>query len=257
MKLNSIADILLKDKKIEYPDQANMITFAYTDWIRFVTYNLKDVLLQLGIERKTNDILTYYMRSHSNLTPYNKIFRETHLMRNVREMYFEKEGWVQSNNLNILGDGKSEEERRFYRDDSDEDDSDVTFKGAINANPIWNDNVGQKVLGSRSNNLFANTMDYDMGAYYPSLKISSNLDASTLLYKAAFNNDEFQSGEFRNRSQNQDYEEKDKNGKIRKNDLTGEAVNTFVSGNTLTFGYNWLGLPDVTEMRKLILQQLG
>ena len=102
VKLNAIAERELKDKKVEYPEAANIVTFAYMDWLRFIIYNIKDVLLQLGIERKVKDVITYYMRSHQNLTPYNKIFKETHLLRNVREMYFNKEGWVQGNNINII-----------------------------------------------------------------------------------------------------------------------------------------------------------
>ena len=119
VKLNAIAQRELKDKKVEYPEASNIATFPYLDWLKFIVYNIKDVLLQFGIERKTKDVITYYMRSHQNMTPYNKIFKETHLLRNVREMYFNKEGWVQGNNINIIGDGVLDEERVFYRDSDD------------------------------------------------------------------------------------------------------------------------------------------
>ena len=89
-----------------------------------------------------------------------------------------------------------------------------------------------------------------MGAFYPSCKIASNMDGITLLYKAAFNNNEFISGEFSNKLLNQQYEERDKFGKLRALDITGEAVNTFVSGNILTFGYNYFNLPDLEELDK-------
>ena len=250
--LNDIADRELHDRKVEYPDEANIVRFAYMDWIRFIKYNIKDVRLQVGIERKTGDALTYYMKSHANLTPYSKIFRETHLLRNVREMYFNEQGWVQGNNLNIIdNDDEDSLERSFYRNDEEEEDE-STFKGAINADPIWNANVGMKVMGMKTNNVFKNVFDEDMGAFYPSSKIASNMDPITLLYKAAFNNDDFISGEFCNRSLNQQYIEKDKNGNTRKLDITGEAVNTFVSGNILTFGYNYLGLPSITQIMERI-----
>lgn len=255
MKLNDIGDRELKDRKVEYPEEANIVRFPYVDWIKFIKYNIKDVLLQYGIENKTKDVMTYYMRSQSNLTPYNKIFRETHLLRNVREMYFEKDGWVQGNNLNIIDEEEDESARRFYGGD-EEDDEESTFKGAIMADPTWNANVGMEIYGSPSNNIHENAMDYDMGAFYPSIKIASNMDPGTLLYKAVFINDEFISGEFQNRSLNTTYTERDKYGQLRKLDITGEAVNTYVGGNILTFGYNYLGLPSITSIVTNVLKEL-
>lgn len=251
VSLNAIGERELKDKKVEYPPETNMINFPFKDWIKFIKYNIKDVLIQVGIERKTNDVLTYYLKSHSNLTPYNKIFRETHLLRNVREMYFERDGWVQGNNINIIG---LDEEDIFYstQDNSDDDDeeNESTFKGAIMAEPKWNADVGLRILGSPSNNVHQNAMDYDMGAFYPSIKILCNMDPGTLLYKAEFDNREFISGEYKNYSLNTTYQEKDKNGKIRNIDITGESINTYMSGNTLTFGHNHLGFPNVAELTR-------
>lgn len=256
VKLNAIADRELKDKKVEYPEAANIVTFPYLDWLLFIIYNIKDVLLQLGIERKTKDVMTYYMRSHQNMTPYNKIFKETHLLRNVRETYFNKEGWVQGNNINIIDDNITEDEKIFYGLEDDDDDEKTSYKGAINAEPTWNANVGMYLNGIRSNNLFMNPMDFDMGAFYPSIKIASNMDPGTLLYKAAFNNNEFISGEMPNRSLNTTYVEKDKNGNMRNLDITGEAINTFVSGNILTMGYNYFGLPSMTELMNIVEREL-
>lgn len=41
-KLNAIADKELGDRKVEYPDNANIRTFPYVDWELFVLYNEKD-----------------------------------------------------------------------------------------------------------------------------------------------------------------------------------------------------------------------
>jgi hypothetical protein len=175
-------------------------------------------------------------------------------------MYFEEEGWVQANNINILNARKKENAKnnRFYKSDDEieADNEKSSYKGAINAEPQWNDHVGLMILGRKSNNYFANSMDYDMGAFYPSIKIASNMDPSTLLYKAAFDNDEFISGEMRNRSLNTQYTEKDKNGHIRKLDLTGEAVNTYCSHNILTFGHNYLNYPSITELAGIVQKRM-
>lgn len=255
--LNAIADRELRDKKVEYPENANIVRFPYEDWILFIKYNLKDSLLQLGIERKTKDLETYYNRSHANLTPYNKIYRETHLLRNVREMYFEKEGWVQGNNLNTIGGDNDTAADAFYGKNEDNKEEKASFKGAINAEPTMNMNIGSEVLGVKSNNIFHNTIDEDMGAFYPSIKIASNMDPETLLYKASFNNDEFISEEFSNKSQNQTYIEKDKNGKMRPVDITGEAVHSYVSGNILTMTYNFLNLPSIPDLYRQVKKMLS
>jgi len=253
-KLNDIAEKELKDKKVEYASSANIVNFPYVDWAKFLLYNRKDTLLQLGIERHTNDLLTFYMRAHKNLTPYNKIFKETQLLRCVREMYFEKEGWIQSNNINILKlRDKKREDKEFYgEEDDDEEETKTSYKGAINADPIWNMPIGETLFGRKTNYLFRNCIDFDYSAFYPSIKIACNLDPGTLLYKASLNNEEFESGEFPNRSLNQQYREKNKYGKEVPVDITGEAVNTFCSQNPMVFGYNYLNLPTLDELVDLV-----
>ena len=264
LSLNAIGDRELGDKKVDYAEYGNIVQFPYENFRRFILYNIKDVLLQLGIERKTNDMLTIWNRSNANITPYNKIFRETHLLRNVREKYFEKEGWVQGNNLNTL---KVPEEdvtaKKFYGFVSEEDDDPnaqvekkASFKGAINAEPTMNDMVGELIMGLKTNNVFINCMDFDMGAFYPTCKIISNMDPATLLYKASFDNEEFKSGQFLNRSQNQTYQEVDKNGDVRKNDFTGEAVHAYCSGNVALLGFAYMGIPSVVEVYEQIKQEM-
>lgn len=243
----------LGDKKVEYKEETDIKHFPYYDWIRFLKYNCKDSMLQYGIERKVKDLDGFYMRSMSNRTPYNKIYRETHLLRNVREYYFEQQGWVQSNNINTIDALEEDEFSKVegISDSEEDDDNETSFKGAINAEPTMNDYVGEPIFGNvKSNNLFMNAVDFDMGAFYPSSKIASNMDPLTLLFKAALVNDEFISGEFTNRSLNQAYEEKDKYGKTRKLDITGELVNTYASGNFLTFARNYLNMPDPAELEK-------
>ena len=171
-------------------------------------------------------------------------------------MYFERAGWVQGNNLNTIGSDGDETADQFYGRKKEPKEK-ASFKGAINAEPTMNMHIGEPVLGVRSNNIFHLSIDFDMGSFYPSIKISSNMDPLTLLFKAAFINDEFSSGEFTNRSQNQEYEEKDKNGNMRQVDITGEAVNTYAGGNVLTFGYNFLNLPSVAQVYEQVKKMSG
>jgi hypothetical protein len=131
------------------------------------------------------------------------------------------------------------------------------------ADPTMNDNVGIPILGQPSNKIFKNIIDCDMSKFYPAIKISSNMDPITLIGKVIFQatgesmNQEFIDGNKLNRSLNQVYHEKDKNGDTRSIDSSGEAISTFLSGNILTACYNWLGLPSVTEMYMLVERELG
>jgi len=273
--LDYIADRELKDRKVAYDKEMNIVEFSYLDWPRFIKYNIKDSLLMLQLERKNNDILTYYLQAMLNCTPYQKIFRETYLLRNIREMYFNEDGWVQGNNINAVLKTMERSERKrniFYNIEdaideidrenevAEEEESEsiaTTFKGAIMAEPTMNDNVGLSVLEQSSNIVFVNAMDFDMATFYPSLKILSNMDPITLIGKASLDNSEFTSGQCSNRSLNQTYQELDKHKNIRHVDNTGEAVNTHLTGNVLTMGYHWLSFPCITDLYHIVKREMN
>ena len=237
----------------KYQDETNIVHFPYVDWERFILYNIKDVLLQYGIENKVRDVDTFYNQSHANLTPYSKVFRETYLLRNVREQAFNEQGWVQSNNVNTF----SSDDDLFYSiEDEETSTEEKSFKGAIMADPRMNAKNGLKILGMPSNIIYSNAIDVDMSAFYPSNKIASNMDPDTMLYKASLDNREFMSGEYGNRSLNTEYFEKDKNGKQREMDITGQVVHTYASGNVLTFGYNHLNYPSIATLYKEVKKSL-
>ena len=75
--LSYIAQVEIGDEKLDYSEDANIKTLPYVNYKKFVKYNIKDVLLQLGIERKTHDIDNVYLRSYTNVTAYSKVFRQT------------------------------------------------------------------------------------------------------------------------------------------------------------------------------------
>lgn len=75
--LNAIATKEIGDEKLDYSEDANIKTLPYVDFKKFYRYNVKDALLQMGIEHKTNDLDNLYQRSYSNATSFSKIFRQT------------------------------------------------------------------------------------------------------------------------------------------------------------------------------------
>ena len=77
VRLNAIAKSELNDEKLDYSDEANIKTLPYENYRMFVLYNIKDTLLQYGIERKTHDIDNVFQRSLVNATQYESAFSQT------------------------------------------------------------------------------------------------------------------------------------------------------------------------------------
>ena len=59
--LNYIGQKELEDEKLDYSEDGNIKTVSYNNYLRYILYNIKDVLLQGGIEQATSDLETYYL----------------------------------------------------------------------------------------------------------------------------------------------------------------------------------------------------
>ena len=123
VKLNIIGKKELNDEKLDYTEEANIKTLPYVNYKKFLLYNIKDVLLQYGIERKTSDIDNLYTRSILNSVAYKKVFSQTALLRNRCYVDYLKQGYVIGNNINI------DYERDWDNDDEEESEK---FAGAFN-----------------------------------------------------------------------------------------------------------------------------
>lgn len=123
VKLNVVGKKELKEEKLDYSEEANIKTLPYVNYKMFLLYNIKDVLLQYGIEKKTSDIDNLYTRSVLNSVPYKKVFSQTALLRNRCYVDYLKQGYVIGNNINI----------DYERDwDAEDDEDEEKFSGAFN-----------------------------------------------------------------------------------------------------------------------------
>ena len=100
MKLNAIGKKELKDTKVNYEEEGNIRTFMYKNLWKFYMYNIKDVLLQLGIGRKTKDIDTVYDRCYENGMLIPEAFVSTTMLTQSLTKYFLGEGYVIGTNAN-------------------------------------------------------------------------------------------------------------------------------------------------------------
>lgn len=242
--LNSIAHKVLKDKKMDYAEQANIKTLPYLNFRLFLIYNIKDTLLQYGIENKVHDMDNYYIGSYENATPYEAVFKQTVKLRNVQYISFLEHGRIPGNNVNIF----NAYETSKVNDDEDDDDDDEGFEGALVADPTYNDYIGLDLYGKPTNNIFEYVIDMDMSSFYPSSIIAMNIDPSTLIFKVIVDSNQFIDGDVKY------------NGFIemeRDADLAKEVFDNFQGDNVITMGHKWFNLPSVDEMAKLCEEELG
>ena len=199
------------------------------------------VLLQLGIENRTSDIDTLYIRTLTNATPYIKAFKQTNFVRNRGYVEYYKQGFIMGNNANMSYDDKfmADEEEKvdddkyvidaegnlvylYSEDDGEEDEK--KFAGAIVANPLLNMLMGVSVLGKRSNFIFNNVGDMDFAAMYPNITMALNIAPSTMYGKVIVNYiptkymdaDRYDSGQ--------------------------DMMDNYLCRNYIGFGNKWLGL---------------
>ena len=142
--LSAIAQNELGDEKLDYTDEANIKTLPYVNYKKFVTYNIKDVLLQMGIERKANDTDGLYLRSYANCVDYDKVFKQTVMLRSRAYYEYLLQNNVLGNNVNIFSSEAGE-----------------GFTGALVGNPLLNSHTGIILFGLRSMYVFDNVIDMD------------------------------------------------------------------------------------------------
>lgn len=228
--LSSVGKDMCGIDKLTDTKSGTFRTFAYTDFLNFLLYNVRDTVVQYAIALKTRDAQTLVSRSFKFLTPYPKCFQETHIVRNSREYYYRKfSNIVQA--CKLLYDTTM----------------DTAFKGAYVAPPEKNAPTGLVLNGKRHNNIIYGSLDADAASYYPSTKMGMNMDPMTLIYKLRIDNAVFKSHEASNRSLNQNYYWYDSKNRPHEEDMTGPLINTFKNGNICSLMHDWFGLPSVTE----------
>ena len=227
--LSAVGKDMAKIDKLTQTKSGAFRQFAYTDFLKFILYNVRDVVVQLAIELACNDCQSLVARSYMFATQYSKCFQETHIVRNIREFIFEEEGFVQSNRLIV------------------DPNVDTAFKGAFVAPTVHNSPTGLILNGKRINNIMFGVLDADAASYYPSTKMAMNMDPMSLLYKCKIDNKVFVD-RCVNHSFNQEYTWYDSKNKPHAEDMTGPIINSYKNGNEMSLLYNWLNVPSVSEI---------
>lgn len=220
-KLNAIGKAELGDEKLDYSEVANIKTLFYVDFKKFITYNLKDVLLQLGIESKVHDMDTVYSRLTDNYVLLNESFVSTAVVLNSVRAFAYEHGQIMGYNKNRFKsaeDAKSIEQYAFEDPEFDDflgfgqgvdedEDEEVTaedsgdpnasdpkkrdkYAGAFVMNPLHMKSTGFKVLGRETNYIHNLMADLDIGSEYPTAFIIMNASNETMVGKVFIDNPE-------------------------------------------------------------------
>lgn len=102
LRLNTIAKRELQDEKLNYEEEGNIKIFRYKNLRKYWIYNIKDVLLMLGIHRNTKDIDAVYDRCYENGILIPEAFVSTTLLTNSLAKYFLTQGFVLGTNANRI-----------------------------------------------------------------------------------------------------------------------------------------------------------
>ncbi len=233
--LNSVGSDMCGIHKLSETKSGTFRQFAYTDFLKFILYNVRDVVVQKAIGDVTNDTKTLVSRSFNFATAYSKCFQETHIVRNAREYYYRTFSHkVQACRLKV------------------DRNMDSSFKGAYVAPPEKNAPTGLVLNGKRHKNIIYGSLDADAESYYPSTKMGMNMDPMSLLYKCIIQNDTFRNGNSINRSLCQEYDWYDTKNNPHAEDLTGPIINAYKNKNVFSLMYNWFNMPSVSEFFKYL-----
>jgi len=161
--LDNIARIELKEQKRRWDKSStNTINAAIEEYFNFVLYNINDVWLLAGIERKTGDIDDIFFKGYDSGTRIDKANRQTVSLKNLWSLGYFEQGYVMGNNMNIDYISSSRQEDVVV-DEEDEE----KLKGALVGDPTNLTRTGEKIFGDkRSNRLFSDCIDLDAGLIY-------------------------------------------------------------------------------------------
>lgn len=243
-KLNYIAQKEIGDEKLDYSEDGNIKTISYLNYKNYVIYNIKDVLLQFGIEKKTTDLDTFYITSYKNATPYEHVFKQTMKLRNVQYISYLKNGLIPGENINQFINSSKEES---------EDDDDDSFEGALVGNPILNSAFGMEMYGKKSSSIFHYSIDMDMSSFYPSTIFVMNIDPSTLIFKTIVKANQFdvRGGRLKYHGIT-DKQLVEKNDDSFVDDVAKEIFDNFQTKNYMNTAHKYFNLPSVDKVYHIL-----
>lgn len=189
--LDNVAKIELNAEKRRYSKKTvSVLNGAIEEYWNFVKYSINDVLLQYGIDKKTEDSQGLFEQSLYGGTRLSKTLKQSVYLKNVFAIEYFNEDIIPRNNNNVNYTKYRDEEKAVdeyvYSNSKSVDYDDISLPGALVGDPKNNANRGVYILGERSNCLFVYVADEDYKAMYPNVKITSNISEITQWFRVVF-----------------------------------------------------------------------
>ena len=244
LKLNAIAKSELKDEKLDYSEYGNIKMFPYYDFWKFIKYNIKDVLLQVGIERKTRDMDSIYATFHLDCVKLSEVFTSTAVVGNSLRYFalYEKDSAMGSNRNKLYRVEKTPEQKK-----ADEEDK---FAGAFVMNPAHCSSTGFKLLAQLNKYIHDNVIDFDITSEYPSGMQIMNASNDTMFGKVFLVHPE----RFEIKLYDNMYiiDKDDEKGYEKTADVSNLMMEGLSENNPTEFGRVYFGLPTFTQLAEEI-----
>jgi hypothetical protein len=203
----------------------NIRRLPYDNYEIFVIYNIVDVIAQVCIEEKSNDIEYIFTKALDTDTRYDKIHRQSVFLTNAANKIFEEYGYICGNNVNkILQSPK------------------VSYPGAYVSNPILLGDYAKKKINGMPVPIMDNNLDFDFARLYPSEEQNFNMAPNTQIGKIEIEDQCFE---------NDDYlHNKLMSISSRKHPFNrgGKYIEDISAQNWMVFGHRWLNLSDMSTL---------
>lgn len=255
--LNYIAKKELNDEKLDYTEEGNIKTLGYLNYRKYFIYNIKDVLLQYGVEEVTEDIETLYTTSYDDLTAYEDCYKQTVVLRNVQYRIYQdmEDPLIPGANINQI---LLQRDMDLHPEKYASKEKEIGFEGALVGNTSIINPFGKKLFGKRTNYMFKYSIDMDMTAFYPSTIMVLNISPATLIFKATVlaDNYDVRGGTIPFHGFT-DVQLVDTNTDSFVGDISAEIFDNFQTGNVLSTGHKFMNLPTITEIEKEVMERMG
>lgn len=194
LKLNNVAMSELKDEKYDYSEVSDIKHLFYDDLVRFILYNIKDVLLLTGLESKTKDTSTIYSRMYQMFVFPREAFTTTKVVWHSLIKFMYERGYVPGTNRNrgknkkniidysaVLGsqlsgveDDDDFEDSLFNIEEPDlgdesNEEKEEKYQGAFVMNTLHMSPTNIKIMGKPAKYIHDNVADSDVTSRFAQL----------------------------------------------------------------------------------------
>lgn len=278
-RLNYVAERELKDSKYDYSEVSDIKHLYYDDLIRFILYNIKDVLLMCGIENKTKDTSNIYSRMLEMAVFPREAFTTTKVVWHSLIKFMAPRGFIPGTNRNrgnhtkvivdyskiygeamnkmtteeIVGnsfDFLTDEYGEIFSSENNEseeenggDEKSQKFPGAWVMNTQHMSSTGFKVMGTESQFIHDNVADSDVTSEYPTAINTTNVSNETLVGRVYLSDPDSI-----NIPLCPGYVFKGDDAKTYKFNPHNFLMEAYTEQDPLNFGKIFLGLPDADSL---------